>query len=505
MKRRVLFGFSVMLVLLFGCLGIGVPSSTVPSATGLIPNKADGYAVIKIASIFNDKDVKDAIEKNQSVMEDIAKAEKEAGINFRKMDALVFFFNTEKLSGNMADYYLGMIIIGEYNKETVLAKIRENNTVSEETYEGYAIYATRSNLRIGEYGMGSAPFTALALLTLKNSYVQSTPPEQSSPFTDTVFLDEKTIVIGSRASVRDVIDVKKGKQKAMENADVKRIVSVINKDAMLVVASKIPESARQGIKEDEKSVINVAAFKKINTAGFSFNKAGDSVEFKLAMLFDDASSASKASKAIEGVFNLYSAFVKSGSSLEKLMNAIKVSADGTLARIELTTTTGELKKVGEEIGEMMNQTYANTQYNGYGTKPENRCDFPVGGVYCSTHRVKANTSSGATLSIVVVNTLGKKIYVTGLGCSAEATETPSLTDLRDADHPDGIVLKHPESTFIPPPASSYLVYCYDLFGNKVVSEAGEYYTGKVILRYNEDTPTGLEHTIVGDLSARLVE
>ncbi|MEW6329121.1 MAG: hypothetical protein AB1468_03310 [Candidatus Micrarchaeota archaeon] len=138
----------------------------------------------------------------------------------------------------------------------------------------------------------------------------------------------------------------------------------------------------------------------------------------------------------------------------------------------------------------------------FNPKPVSTCNFPTAGVFCTGHRVRADTVSGATLAITVANGAGKKIYITGLGCAANVTDNPNIADLREEpDNPYGIPLAPGDSVIIPQP--SVVVYCYDIFENRVLSKAGESFNGKIFFRYNEDSPTGLEHTIIGDLSTRL--
>ena len=138
----------------------------------------------------------------------------------------------------------------------------------------------------------------------------------------------------------------------------------------------------------------------------------------------------------------------------------------------------------------------------FNPKPVSTCNFPISGIFCTGHRVKADPTYGATLAITLANGAGKKIYITGLGCAANVSATPRIADLKEEpDYPSGVVVPAGDSVIIPQP--SIVVYCYDIFDATVKSKAGESFTGKIFLRYNEDSPAGLEHTVVGDLSTRL--
>ncbi len=373
MNTRLLLGLFTVLML-FGCTGLGGPGPAAPTSGGsLIPDKADGYAVIKLSAIMNDKEFLDAIEKgsSQSIEEQLARAESESGINFKKTEAFIIFFDTDRMSGTAADQYIGGVFIGEYNKDTLLAKMKENNAVTEEKYEGYTLYLIESQ----NGGAGSSLFS-----------------------NGIAFIDDKTIIFGTKFVLRDVIDVKNGKQKALDNANLNTVTGAINKDAMLVVASRIPESARATISEEESGPVSTAAFKKINTVGLSLNKAGESVELKVAMLFDDANSAEKASKAVTGIVNMYSALVKSGSSLETLLNAIKTSADGTLVKVELSATMADLKSAGDEISEMSqpSQPQPTPEYPEY--NPEGNENFTT----TTTFDLSGKTPRGTGTQVTIV-------------------------------------------------------------------------------------------------------
>ena len=112
------------------------------------------------------------------------------------------------------------------------------------------------------------------------------------------------------------------------------------------------------------------------------------------------------------------------------------------------------------------------------------CKFPID-IACIDFYVKSN----GNLTIVIRQTSGHPITVTGLNCTAQNNPS-AVTKSMNVQFNDGeqklLVDNQP---------------CYRSSGDVATGSVGSYYAGKLYIRYNE-TDTGFSHLLVGDIVAQ---
>lgn len=315
------FALFCALALVAGC--------TVPGAgeKNLVPAKADFVLTMKVADFFADSDVQGIMkEQSDDLEEQLEQAYEETGMDVKKMTKIVMFGESSSFggigSGSSSGYAAG-IIYGKFDQAAVISKLKDKE-LKEDSYEGVTIYVSDSG-----YSESATAFV------------------------------EGTIVAGTTEAVKDVIDVSKGKAKALDDADLNAVAKNIDTSGMLTVVAKIPEEARDQIAQSSSSgsPINTQAFSKLKTVGLSFNKQGSAIDFKVAMLADDASSAGKISDVLDGAISMGKGIVESGSAIEAVLEKTKVESSGEMVKISISTTKQELEDLSEELQDMYAPKY----------------------------------------------------------------------------------------------------------------------------------------------------
>ncbi|MBI5159283.1 hypothetical protein HY992_04140 [Candidatus Micrarchaeota archaeon] len=314
------FALFCALALIVGC--------TVPSVgeKNLVPSKADFVVTMKVADFFADSDVQDIMKEQFGDFEkQLEQAYDETGIDIKKMTKIIFFGESSSLGsiGSGSGYAAG-IIYGQFDQAAILSKIKEKEELKEESYEGVALYVN------------------------DNGYSESAM----------AFVDG-ALVAGTTEAVKDVIDVSKGKAKALDDADLNAVTKNIDASGMLTLAAKIPEDARDQIARSDSrgSPINMQAFSKLKTIGWSFSKQGSAIDLKVAMLADDASSAGKVSDVLDGAISMGKGIAESGSAIETVLEKLKVESNGEIVKVSLSTTKDELSDLSKEIQKMNTPRY----------------------------------------------------------------------------------------------------------------------------------------------------
>jgi hypothetical protein len=114
------------------------------------------------------------------------------------------------------------------------------------------------------------------------------------------------------------------------------------------------------------------------------------------------------------------------------------------------------------------------------------CDFPLD-LYCTDYFI--NTTGNLTL-IVRQNT-GHPITITGLNCTS-------------ADNLGGITSPLPSAIMINSGSQQLVANgtpCYKQSGDVATGRVGNYYTGKLFVKYSE-TDTGFVHLLTGNIVAK---
>ncbi|MBI4399148.1 hypothetical protein HY570_00215 [Candidatus Micrarchaeota archaeon] len=345
MKNYLLF-LSIFSILILGCVNIpGIGGPSIADITKLVPDKAEGYAIIQITKILQDEDFKKSIKESsgKDIESELQNVTKETGFDPRTFQTMLIFFKSSENS--KVEPYMGIIVKGSFNKDLVASKIKEKQKFTEETYEGVQIYTTQ------------------------DKYERTT---------SVAFLDQNTAVFGTKESVRDVIDVFKSKKQALNDPNINTVISKVNPNAMFLAAMRIPPATENPSGTDQ-------ILGKSNAVALAVDKNGVNVDAQAALNFIDSTSAEKAKETFDGFIKLAKGYTKSGSVSERLLTNVKLSSEGSVVILRLATTTKELEELGKELKSLQPEpiddynypeyNYTESNYSDYYEYPENYEDY----------------------------------------------------------------------------------------------------------------------------------
>ncbi len=348
MKKKCLLATLFALLsafLLFGCLGFGPQGEPY-----LVPDKADGYAVLKPSAILSDQDLLKSMNETSRI--DFEKSLNEAkdtyGFDPAAITKIIIFMNAEK---EAPEAYTGIIAEGTFDKQKLIGKIREDASVTEEQYDGTTVYKIVPNSQ-NELDPGQD--------------VRINPPISTSYL---AFVTDRQVVYGIEESVKDCIDVKNGKRKALSDGTLDRMSKAVDSDGVVLVVMKIPALWTNAIAQSGSGPYDTTSFSKATHLAFSYGKTGPTMSLKSSVLFRGANDAQKSSDVLQGLLSMARGLSKSGSASEKLLRDIKVNANGEMLSASLEVTKETLDKIEAEMKEQANTQTAQTYSTGpdYGT------------------------------------------------------------------------------------------------------------------------------------------
>ncbi|MFH0817470.1 MAG: thioredoxin family protein [Candidatus Micrarchaeota archaeon] len=327
MKKYV---FTVLAVALlfgaFGCLGGGPQNEPY-----LVPDKADGYAIFKPSAIISDSDfVKSMSEATGSSFEEtLQKSKDDLGFDPYSVTKATIFLNSE--NSNPDRFYVGMLFEGTFDKQAVIAKLKEKGDLTEEQYEGTTIYK-----RIAKEQNDAG---AVAINSNANAE------------TYLAFVTDKQVAMGTSESVKDCIDVKNGKRKALKDAILDKVAGAVDSGALAFAAVKIPSSFSKTISSGSSGPVDMTTFSKATHVAFSYNKVGTAMTMKASVLFGSANEAGKALDVLDGLLSMARGFTKSGSATETMVKSVKTGTSESLLTIASEFTKETWDKAQRESAE----------------------------------------------------------------------------------------------------------------------------------------------------------
>ena len=315
----------------------------------LVPDKADGYAVFKPSVILKDQDfIKSMDEASRTQFEETLRKSKETyGVDLSAITKVTVFINAAR---DGPETYAGIIIEGTFDKEKLIGNLKKNGTVTEEQYDGTTIYiynSTQSETAAQEYVTVRSDVSSVGLIA---------------------FVTDKQLVYGTEESVKDCIDVKNGRRKALSDGTLDRMSKAVDPEGAVLLSMKVPSSWTNAIAQSGSAPYDTTSFSKATYLSFSYSKTGPSMSLKSAVLFQGAGDAQKSSDVLQGLLSMARGFSKSGSASEKLLKDVKVSSNGEMLSASLEVTKETLDKLQQEMKEQANPpTVPAYSDPGYGT------------------------------------------------------------------------------------------------------------------------------------------
>lgn len=315
-KKTLFILFMAVLVvsLLVGCGGGGETVTPIE----LVPQKANMIGLIDLSQIMSDEDIAELYD------EDLDLAMEESGLDLRDFREGLIFGEVSEATGDM-DYF-GIMVKGTFEESYLIAAIEqaaEEELITVE-YQGYEIY--------------TEPYEEMGL----------------------AFLGSDAFVIGSMDAVKDVIEVNKGAQPAING----KLLNTYNglSDALMKVAMIVPPGAiEEGLQEFTAELpIPLPGLDKLadmDTVGITLTKNGQSISLVSRMCFTSSDSAEVVETLIsfvismavltdipEGIQELLPDIPE--EALELLEN-LDVSVSGSCLDISLEMTMSEIESLIE--------------------------------------------------------------------------------------------------------------------------------------------------------------
>jgi hypothetical protein len=304
-------------LLLAGCCAL-LPLGGSKDVLEFVPKSANFVAIARSSAIFNDSDLSTYRSPYTSQIDTM---ESHTGIDFTKMDKILLFIDSKIItspSSSSSMPYMGFILRGSINKDQILAKMRVDNTVTNFTYGNNVIYE---------------------LSPTDN-------PESKSYFS---FLDDSTLIAGSREAVQDSIDVGSGKQDSIKsNQRFSQTYDALDKNSLLILLVEVSPPMKDYINNIKGLPFNTTALSRMDFVGFSLAKQAKNLDIKLLVTAPDTVSANGISNALDKALSFAQGATQSGSALEAFVKKVKVVANGDTVTVTLSSTIDEIKQVQTE-------------------------------------------------------------------------------------------------------------------------------------------------------------
>ncbi len=291
--------------------GLAGCATTESSAIGLVPESSNLVALVQVSRIAADQDLKDAYARSRqpdqpaTLEEALDKLAQDSGIDLRGFAEILVFGKVEDDSK-----YFGLIIEGKFDPTSFVSNVEQKSGVKLTTseYKGEQIYSGKA---------------------------------EKFAFT---FMNNKRLVVGEPAAVKDVIDVSKGTRQPLKGA----VIDAYNRlDASLVkLAMSFPEKARQELARQAPggAPVTLKSFGEMDVMGFAFNKVSKDLSIKVNAHFLSTDAAKDAKDALSGMVSLMRGMLNI-PEVKELLGKIEVSQSESWVNIDLDTTLGEMEKL----------------------------------------------------------------------------------------------------------------------------------------------------------------
>ena len=282
------------------------------AAIDLVPRTANIAASINLNRIFADADVLDIInqiaanlEEPKTVDELLDDVIEETGIDIRDFSEVLIFGDFE------SEEYFGAIVKGDFDQAVLIDSIESaiGEELSSSDYKGYQIYSSRSN--------------EAAIC----------------------FLSSNTILVGSRAAVKDAIDVKEGAPSLDE--PIYDTYSALG-DAWVKLAMEVPAEAMSEIPEEFPP--GLESFQNMEAIGLSFNKVGINLSFQLKLLFPDNASAEDARGAFDALIGMFAFVPGLPEEVMEIVDRLNVGQSGSWVTVSFAATKAEIRAWVRDLG-----------------------------------------------------------------------------------------------------------------------------------------------------------
>ncbi len=282
------------------------------AAIDLVPRTANIAASVDLNRIFADDDVLDIIneiaanlEEPKTVDELLELVIEETGIDLRDFSEVLIFGDFE------SEDYFGAIAKGDFDQAALIGAIESavGEELSPSDYKGYQIY--------------NIPDQEMAIC----------------------FLNSNTILGGSRAAVKDAIDVNEG----APSLD-KPIYDTYNAlgQSWIKLAMEMPAEAMEVIPDELPPGLDT--FLAMQTIGLSFNKVGVNLSLQLKLLFLNSANAEDAKGAFDALKGMLAFIPDLPGEVTEIVDRLNVEQSGSWLTVSFEATKAEIRDWTRDLG-----------------------------------------------------------------------------------------------------------------------------------------------------------
>jgi hypothetical protein len=366
MKKLTAIGIVVFFVFLsfVACGGkAGAPaagSANVEDMLSMFPKEARGLLVVDVHRAMLTEPAqkmiadKDSAPKYQEFI-------KETGIDPQKD----IYFVAGALFGDMdqAKPDGALIINARFNKDTLLAKIKEKGgELKESVYEGITVYEINEPAKptVAEKPEGTeepkAEGQEPAVKPEEKAEGQEsapqenpvTPPEISPAPSNPAygaFLSDSNIVFGSEAGVKAVIDVLKNKKENItKNAELNSLIKQSKKDAMVWAVLAIPAEAAKKMAQQNPML---SSLEGVHSILFSFDYRDKAVQAEIKALNKDEQKNKQIADLLTGLKAMGGMAAAEKPEVGELMNKIIIASGPDFVSVSANIPEELINKLSE--------------------------------------------------------------------------------------------------------------------------------------------------------------
>lgn len=312
MKKLFLF---VALMLVFAVSAVQAQQDNLK----YVPLDSDFIMSINFKQLLSDPDVKKTIEesiaKSEKNKKDFEEFKEKTGIDiFNDLDSAMIFTAGKSDPKNPDKQLAGAILNVKNNKEKILNGVKNDEKAAKDVEIG----------KIGDF----------------DAILPKDKKEGAG-----VFIDDKTIAVGTTEGITYVANIAKGTAKNVSaRADFATVIAKMNKAATLAGAGLVPAELKANMKNNP----NAEPFSTVKYFVFDFTK-GENIIFNLLGEVENKSEVDKVAATINAYLVMLRQFASSSPEALSLVNQIKVTTENTSVKVSFNVKKSQIEEIRKKI------------------------------------------------------------------------------------------------------------------------------------------------------------
>lgn len=289
-----------------------------------LPRDSDLVFTINFKQLLSNPNVKKAIEENLNSTATSKKNYdeflKQTGLDIYKDLDFALIFTTGKIMNKAGQQVAGALISGNFQPAKILEAIKNDPGAAKDVEIGKIDKFDAVIPKNGDDGYG-------------------------------VFLNNKTLLLGSKSGVQAVINVVNKKAPNLSNKkDFAAILNKLNMKATVAGSGIFTKEMKDGIKSNPQ----FAVLSAINYFLFDFTSA-DTIALNFNAEVDEQKNVEGVSTALNGFLAMGKIFATQVPELGEVLNSIRVGSAGKTVSISLNISKAKLEEIKKQIEERTNK------------------------------------------------------------------------------------------------------------------------------------------------------